>query len=325
MNQDVNEDWKPPRLDGKIAVVTGASRGVGRGIALALGSAGATVYVTGRSTRSAGRTEDLPGTVDDTADEVTARSGTGIAVRCDHTSPADNQALADLIRDRHGRIDLLVNNAWGGYERSGEVRFDAPFWDQPMWRYDLCEGSLRAQYDVTRVLAGLMLPQRAGLIVGIGFTDGDIYLGQAAYDVFKSASDRLSRAFAADLRKHAVAALSLHPGFVRTERVEAAWEALGSGPAAVVHSPEYVGRAVVELAADPQVLERSGQVVSTGDLAADYGFSDIDGRRPPTFRLEGRMTLATRMDRLNRAVAAGKREVAAGKREVAAGNREEEK
>lgn len=298
----MHQEWQPPRLEKTVAVVTGASRGVGRGIALALGSAGATVYVTGRSTRTAGRTEDLPGTVDDTAEEVTARGGTGIAVRCDHRSTNDNQALADRVAAEHGALDLLVNNAWAGYERSADIRFDAPYWKQPMWRYELCEGSLRAQYDVTRLLTPLMTGQPSGLIVGIGFTDGDTYLGQAAYDVFKSASDRLSKAFAADLRKQRVAALSVHPGFVRTERVEAAWEALGDGPAAVVHSPEYVGRAIAHLAADPQVLERSGQVLSTGDLAEEYGFNDIDGRRLPAFRLEGRMSLATRMDRLNRVI-----------------------
>ncbi|MBW1602238.1 SDR family NAD(P)-dependent oxidoreductase [Streptomyces sp. JJ66] len=296
--------WRAPRLEDAVAVVTGASRGVGRGIALALGQAGVTVYVTARSSRADGRTEGLPGTVEEVAEEVSARGGTGIAVRCDHASAEDNRALAERVREAHGRLDLLVNNAWAGYERSGEVRFDAPFWEQPMWRYDLCAGSLRAQYEVTRLLVPLMLPRRRGLIVGIGYTDGEEYLGQAAYDVFKHGSDRLSRAFARDLRRHGVTALALHPGFVRTERVAAAAELMGSGPAGVVHSPEYAGRAVAELAADPQVGARAGQVLAVGDLAAEYGFTDVDGSRPPAFRLEGRMTLATRMDRLNRAVAA---------------------
>ncbi|MGW2473254.1 SDR family NAD(P)-dependent oxidoreductase [Streptomyces sp. NPDC001665] len=298
----MNDDWNSPDLGGKVAVVTGASRGVGRGIALALGAAGATVYVTGRSTREGTRTEGLPGTVDDTADAVTARGGKGIAVRCDHGDPADNEALAARVLDGHGKLDLLVNNAWGGYERSSEVRFDAPFWDQPMWRYELFETSLRAQYDVTRRLVPLMLPQQSGLVVGISFSDGDVYLGQVGYDVFKSASDRMCRGFAADLRKKGVTALSLHPGFVRTERVEAAWEAMGEGPASVVHSPEYVGRAIAALIADPDVKERTGQVLSTGDLAVEYGFADVDGRQPPAFRLEGRMSLATRMHRLNKVV-----------------------
>ncbi|MEV2254173.1 SDR family NAD(P)-dependent oxidoreductase [Streptomyces sp. NPDC050147] len=300
----MNEEWNAPDLGGKVAVVTGASRGVGRGIALALGAAGATVYVTGRSTRDGARTEGLPGTVDGTADEVTQRGGKGIAVRCDHGAAGDNEALAARVEADHGRLDLLVNNAWGGYERSSEVRFDAPFWDQPMWRYDLFETSLRAQYDVTRRLVPLMLPQRSGLVVGISFSDGDIYLGQVGYDVFKSGSDRMCRGFAADLRKKGVAALSLHPGFVRTERVEAAWEAMGDGPASVVHSPEYVGRAIAALLADPEVMERTGKVLSTGDLALEYGFADVDGRRPPAFRLEGRMSLATRMHRLNKVVKA---------------------
>ncbi|MGB8945635.1 MAG: SDR family NAD(P)-dependent oxidoreductase [Streptomyces sp.] len=298
----MNEEWNSPDLGGKVAVVTGASRGVGRGIALALGAAGATVYVTGRSTRDGARTEGLPGTVDDTAEEVTRRGGKGIAVRCDHGSATDNEALAARVRSDHGKLDLLVNNAWGGYERSSEVRFDAPFWDQPMWRYDLFETSLRAQYDVTRRLVPLMLPQQSGLIVGISFSDGDIYLGQVGYDVFKSGSDRMCRGFAADLRKKGVTALSLHPGFVRTERVEAAWEAMGDGPASVVHSPEYVGRAIAALLADPEVMERTGKVLSTGDLAVEYGFADVDGRQPPAFRLEGRMSLATRMHRLNKVV-----------------------
>ncbi|MFC0601070.1 SDR family NAD(P)-dependent oxidoreductase [Streptomyces palmae] len=298
----MNEDWTPPDLGGTVAVVTGASRGVGRGIALALGEAGATVYVTGRSTRDGARTEGLPGTVDDTADEVTARGGKGVAIHCDHHAPEDNAALLERLQADHGKLDLLVNNAWAGYERSAEVRFDAPFWDQPTWRYDLMEASLRAQYDVTRRLVPLMLAQDKGLIVGISFSDGDIYLGQVAYDVFKSASDRMAKGFAYDLRKKDITAVSLHPGFVRTERVEAAWEALGDGPASVVHSPEYVGRAICALLTDPKLKERSGSVLTTGDLAAEHGFTDVDGRRPPAFRLEGRMTLATRMDRLNRVV-----------------------
>ncbi len=296
--------WQPPDLSSVVALVTGASRGVGRGIALALGDAGATVYVTGRSERGGPRTEDLPGTVQDTADEVTARGGKGIAVRCDHTVDADTEAVFARIDADHGRLDLLVNNAWAGYERGTEVRFDAPFWQQPLWRWDLFAGSLRAQFLASRLAVPLMLEQGSGLIANISFTDGDVYLGQTAYDVTKSASDRMVVGMAYDLRRKGIAAVAVHPGFVRTERVEAAWAQLGDGPAQVVHSPEYVGRAIAALTSDADVLDVSGQRLAVGDLAARYGFTDVDGRQPPPFRLEGRITLAARMERLNRVVAA---------------------
>jgi NAD(P)-dependent dehydrogenase (short-subunit alcohol dehydrogenase family) len=294
--------WNPPDLDSVVAVVTGASRGVGRGVALALGEAGAKVYVTGRSVRGGSRTEDLPGTVDDTADEVTSRGGVGVAVRCDHTDDADTERLFERVTVEDGHLDLLVNNAWSGYERSREARFDAPFWQQPRWRWDLFAGSLRGQFIASQLAAPLMLARGGGLIANISFSDRDIPLGQAAYDVCKNASDRLALSMAQELRKHRVAAVAIHPGFVRTERVEAAWDLLGDGPAQVVHSPEYVGRAVASLVADPDLLALTGRKLAVGDLAARYGFSDVDGRRPPPFRLEGRITLAARMERLNRVV-----------------------
>jgi NAD(P)-dependent dehydrogenase (short-subunit alcohol dehydrogenase family) len=284
--------------------VTGASRGVGRGIASALGDAGAKVYVTGRSVRGAETTEQLPGTIDDAADDVTARGGTGVAVRCDHTNDDDVHALFERIARDEGRLDVLVNNAWSGYERLTETPFDAPFWEQPMWRWDLFAASLRGQFLTSRLAAPLMIPQRSGLIVTISFTDGDVVLGQTAYDVCKQGADRMAISMAHELRRKKVAAIALHPGFVRTERVAAAWDQIGEGPAQVAHSAEYVGRAVAALAADPDVLGRTGQRLAVGDLAGEYGFNDVDGRQPPAFKLEGRITLATRMDRINR-VAAG--------------------
>jgi NAD(P)-dependent dehydrogenase (short-subunit alcohol dehydrogenase family) len=301
--------WAPPDLSGAVALVTGASRGVGRGVAAALGEAGATVWVTGRSGRGGVPTEGMPGTVEDTAEAVTARGGTGHAVRCDHTDDAQVEALFGRIGEVSGRLDLLVNNAWAGYERSHEVRFDAPFWQQPRWRWDLFAGSLRAQFVASQLAVPLMLPAGRGLIVNVSFTDGEVFLGQTAYDVSKAASDRMVVGLAYEARKHGIAAVALHPGFVRTERVEAAWEAIGSGPAQVVHSPEYVGRAVACLLADPELAGESGRRLAVGELATRYGFTDVDGRQPPAFRLEGRMTLATRMDRLNRMVssAAGPR------------------
>ena len=299
----MSNGWEPPDLRGLVTLVTGASRGVGRGIARALGEAGAKVYITGRSTRDGARTEGLPGTIEDTADEVTARGGLGVAVRCDNTADADVEALFERITRDDGRLDELVNNAWAGNERGTETRFDAPFWEQPMWRYDLFTRSLRGQFLASRLAVPLMLPRSRGLIVNISFTDGEVYLGQAAYDMCKSASDRLAMGMGYELRKHEIAAVAVHPGFVRTERVEAAWDLLGAGPAQVVHSPEYVGRAIANLAADPEVMELTGRRLAVGDLAVTYGFSDVDGRQPPPFKLEGRITLAARMEKLNRVVA----------------------
>jgi NAD(P)-dependent dehydrogenase (short-subunit alcohol dehydrogenase family) len=295
-------EWSCPDLSDRTALVTGASRGVGRGVALALGEAGATVYVTGRSARDGERTEQLPGTVHDTAEEVTRRGGRGVALVCDHFDDRRVEEVFERIHRECEALDMLINNAWAGYERSREARFDAPFWGQPMWRWDLFAASLRAQYLASRLAAEPMVKRGRGLIVNVSFTDGDTYLGQVAYDVTKTASDRMAAGMAFELRKHGVAAVALHPGFVRTERVEAAWELLGSEPAKVLHSVEYPGRAVACLLADPDVQQLSGRRLAVGDLAEHYGFCDVDGRRPPRFRLEGSMTLARRMERLNRVV-----------------------
>lgn len=292
--------WRPPDLRGKVALVTGASRGVGRGIALALGDCGATVVVTGRSTVPGSTTEGLPGDIHATATEVERRGGRGIAVACDHLSEERTRALFDRLAADHGRLDILVNNVWSGYERWGEQRFDAAFWQQPLWRYDLCHGSLRAHYLSSQLAAPLLFEADRALIVEIGYTDGQTYLGQVAYDIAKVACDRLAYAMAQDLSRTNVVALSLHPGFVRTERVAAAASAIGEGPAAVLHSCEYVGRAVAHIAADENAGRFRGAALAVGDLAVEYGFCDVDGRQPPAFRLEGRRSLANRMERLHR-------------------------
>jgi NAD(P)-dependent dehydrogenase (short-subunit alcohol dehydrogenase family) len=296
----VTKGWTPPNLYGQVALVTGASRGVGRGIALALGEAGATVYVSGRSTRDRVSPEGLPGTIDDTAEEVTSRGGTGIAVRCDHLVDEQVEALFTRIASDRGRLDLLVNNAWSGYERMTDVPFDAPFWRQPKWRYDLFAAGLRSQFTASQHAASMMMSQDCGLLVSIGYTDGDVYLGQAPYDMAKTAANRLSWAMAQDLRRETIASIALHPGFVRTERVEAVIDSVDSGPSSVVHSPEYVGRAAAMLLGDPEVMKYTGQNLTVGDLAQHYGFADLDGRQPPPFHLEGRPSLATRMEWLNR-------------------------
>ncbi|KTG08485.1 hypothetical protein AUR64_17530 [Haloprofundus marisrubri] len=274
-----------PNLFDTVAVVTGASRGVGRGIALSLGDAGATVYVTGRSV-AGDTTDNLPGTVTETAKMVTERGGQGVAVRCDHTVDADVGALFARIDDEQTHLDLLVNNVWGGYEGYDET-FDDPFWTQPMDRWSgMFDAGVRAHYTASRLAARRMVDKEDGLVVNVSSGDGDRYRGSVMYDVAKTAVDRMAKAMAHELRDHDVAAVSLYPGFVRTERVVRAFEDAGEGVPEETHSPEYVGRAVAALAADPDVMEKSGQVLLTGALAREYDFTDTDGTQPPPFELE---------------------------------------
>ena len=271
----------------KVAVVTGASRGAGRGIALALAEVGATVYVTGRSVRGEATTENLPGTIDETAETVTARGGAGIAVRCDHRVDSDVERLFARVQHEQGRLDLLVNNAWGGYEQHDYRKFTAPFYEQPLRHWDgMFTAGVRAALVASRFAASLMLPQRHGLIVNITAWDRDKYLVNVFYDVAKGAINRMTYGIARDLRQHNIAAVALAPGFIRTERVAAAFEAAGNKDYLnFTESPQYVGRAVVALASDQKVLAKSGKVLAVGDLAEEYGFADVDGRRIPAFRI----------------------------------------
>ena len=298
----MNGSSTPRPLAGHVAVVTGASRGAGRGVAHELGAAGATVYVTGRSTRTQPAAayaqilalsglDRVPGSIEDTADEVTEAGGRGIALRCDHTQ--ENQ-VADLfarVQSEQGRLDLLVNNAWGGHE-SFDGRFDAPFWEHPLGHWDtMMDRGVRNHLLASRSAAPLLVAQGRGLIVTTTFWDRDRYLrGNLFYDLAKAAMARLALAMAEELRPHGVASIALSPGWMRTEFVlaghqtdEARWQ---QRPAlARTESPRYLGRAVAALAADPHVLARSGRVLRVGDLAHEYGFTDIDGRRPQPFEL----------------------------------------
>ena len=281
------------RLKNVVALVTGASRGAGRGIALELGAAGATVYVTGRSRDGGPTTDDVPGTIDESAREVTDRGGRGVAVRCDHAVDADVESLFERIRADHGRLDILVNNVWGGYENSECRPLPlVPFWEQSVHQWDTMFGAgVRAHITASRLAVPLMLPQRRGLIVSTTANlDALPYLRNLFYDLAKHAVGRLVWAIAQELRDHGVAALAVAPGFMRTERVVEAFRRAGAvdaldGPGGPKETTAYLGRAIVALASDPEVMKRSGQLVEVGTLAREYGFTDVDGTQPPPFRI----------------------------------------
>jgi NAD(P)-dependent dehydrogenase (short-subunit alcohol dehydrogenase family) len=265
-----------------IAVVTGGTRGGGRGIAVELGAAGATVYVTGRSSRSAGRSPlDRPETIEDTAELVTAAGGEGIPVRVDHNDPEQVAALAERL----DRIDVLVNGVWGGDPYTD--------WERPLWEQDLQTGlelvrnAVETHIVTSHALLPLMVAQRSGLVVEV--TDGNTarYRGSFFYDLAKHSVIRLAQAQAAELRPHGVAAVALTPGFLRSEAVlehfgvtEATWRGTTDPHFARSESPAYLGRAVVALATDPAILEKSGRALATAPLAREYGFTDADGTRP---------------------------------------------
>jgi NAD(P)-dependent dehydrogenase (short-subunit alcohol dehydrogenase family) len=275
--------WAAPDLAGRVAVVTGASRGVGKGIAEVLGECGATVYVTGRSTRATPGAGGAPGTVDETAELVTSAGGLGIAAVCDHGDERQVAALFARVKDEQGgRLDLLVNNAWGGYEEYDPGGFTKPFWEQSAeyWGRMIDHGA-RFQYLAARHAAPLMIARAGGLIIGTAAGDRGRYLGNLVYDVAKSAVARMAFGMATELRPHGVAALTLLPGFTRTEAVLA----LFTGDLSPTHSTQYVGRAVAMLAADADVMRHSGESLRVSDVAKRYGFVDVDGRWVPPFEL----------------------------------------
>jgi NAD(P)-dependent dehydrogenase (short-subunit alcohol dehydrogenase family) len=302
-NRKMDTDYRPPDLAGRVAVVTGASRGAGRGVAVELGAAGATVYVTGRSTRGApaagygqllalSGVDLLPGCIDDTADEVDRAGGRGIAVRCDHTQDEEVAAMFARVQREQGHIDVLVNNAWGGHESFDGV-FDAPFWEHPLGHWDtMFDRGVRNHLLATRHGAPLMVAQRKGLVVTTTFHDRNRYLrGNLFYDLAKATMSRLAFGMAQELRPHGVASLAVSPGWMRTEFVllghkadETSWR---DRPAlARTESPRYLGRAVAALAADPAVMSKSGGVHLVADLAREYGFADVDGRQVPAFAID---------------------------------------
>ncbi|MFF8861113.1 NAD(P)-dependent dehydrogenase, short-chain alcohol dehydrogenase family [Streptomyces sp. 1222.5] len=280
---------------GKVALVAGATRGAGRGIAVELGAAGATVYVTGRSTRARRSEYDRPETIEDTADLVTAAGGRGIAVPVDHLDGSAVRALVERIADEQGRLDVLVNDIWGG-----EKLFA---WDTPVWEHDLDNGLrlLRLAVETHAITSHhalpLLLRRPGGLVVEV--TDGtaeynrDTYRVNFFYDLAKASVLRMAFALGHELGPRGATAVALTPGWMRSEIMleafgvrEDNWrEALDREPHfAVSETPRFTGRAVAALAADPDVARFNGQSLSSGGLARVYGFTDLDGSRPDAWR-----------------------------------------
>ncbi len=266
-------------LAGRVAVVTGASRGIGKGCALELGARGATVYVTARSVSEADH--PLPGTVGATAAEVTAIGGTGVAVACDHRDDEAVDALFRRVADDHGRLDVLVNNA---FLIPPELTSRLPFWKVPISNWDdMVDVGTRSAYVASVHAARSMVEAGRGVIVNVSSSGAEEYAWHVAYGVGKCALDRLTADTAHELRPFGVAVVSVWPGFVRTERIDGA-VAAGALPAGLdisgAESPRFTGRAVAALAADPDVMRWTGRAVSANTLAQEYGFRDLDGRLP---------------------------------------------
>jgi NAD(P)-dependent dehydrogenase (short-subunit alcohol dehydrogenase family) len=247
-----------------------------------LGEEGATVYVTGRSIPGAPTVPEYPASIDDAAADVTARGGAGIPVRCDHTDEQSVVQLFAQVEANGGGLDVLVCNAWAGYMPYPEHNdwFDHPFWEQSMQRWDgMFTGGLRAHLLTARYGIPLMLPARRGLIVFTTFTMGRKYLGNVFYDVAKNGICRAAEVLAGELEDHQISVIALTPGWVLAERMTE----LNELQRAQTESPEYIGRAIAALASDPGVHRRSGQTLAVGNLAREYGFTDIDGRQPTAY------------------------------------------
>ncbi|HLZ82793.1 MAG TPA: SDR family NAD(P)-dependent oxidoreductase [Caulobacteraceae bacterium] len=256
---------------GPAALVTGASRGVGRGVALALDEAGYRVYATGRTIAGAG----LPAAV--------------TALACDHLADDETARVFAVIQADEPTLDVLANCAWGGYERmveDGAFTWPAHFWKQPMHRWTaMVDGGVRAAFVCSALAARLMIARRSGLIVNLSFWAAQRRMGNAIYGLAKAATDKLTRDMAEELAPFGVAAVSLYPGLVRTEAVLAA-AAQGAFDLANSESPQFVGRVIAALRADPALMSRTGQVLVAAAVARELGVVDVDGRSPEPLSLD---------------------------------------
>jgi NAD(P)-dependent dehydrogenase (short-subunit alcohol dehydrogenase family) len=264
------------RLDGQVAIVTGASRGIGKGCALELGAAGATVYVTGRSLEEGDG--PLPGTIGTTAEEVTALGGEGVPVRCDHRNDDEVEALFERVRGEAGRLDVLVNNA---FLIPKELTSGLPFWKLPISNWDdMIDVGTRSAFVASRFAAAIMVPAQSGLIANISSSGAREYAWHVAYGVGKAALDRLTADTAHELSPHGVTVVSLWPGLVLTERIAKIGDAMPGLDTSGAESQRFTGRAIVALATDPKLHDKTGRAFASRELADEYGFTDVDGSLP---------------------------------------------
>jgi len=266
----------PARLSGRVALVTGASRGIGKGVALGLGEESCTVYVKGKTFRNGD--SNRPGSVTATAEEVSKIGGRGIAVVCDHREDSQTEAVFQRVKKEQDRLDILVNNATSYSTDIGPPE-DHPFWESALEDWDEMNAvGLRSHYVASIFAARIMIPQRRGLIVNISSIGAIKYTGSVSYNVVKAGVDMLTMGTAEELRPHNVAVVSLWPRLTKTEGVLAHPELFPDLSKA--WSPIFNGRAVVALASDPKIMERTGRAFKADVLAGEYSFQDIDGGRP---------------------------------------------
>lgn len=274
-------------LSGKVAVVTGASRGIGKGVALALASEGATVYVTGRTV--APGSSALPGTVGETAAQCDERGGRGIAVQVDHGKDGEVAALFEQVEREQGRLDILVNNA---FTLSDDLTEPKPFWEKPLSNWEMVDVGVRSNFVAAWHAARIMVAQKSGLIVAISGYTGVAYTYSVVFGTSKSAVDRMARDMAIELKPHNVASISLWQGLTLTELAQrnlANIPGLDEGAATRPKnacSPEFPGRVIAALASDPDLMRHSGATLITAELAREYGVTDIDGKIIPSLRVE---------------------------------------
>jgi len=274
-------------LTGKVAVVTGASRGIGKGIAIALGEQGATVYVTGRTVTPG--TFPLPGTVGETAAEIDRRGGRGIAVQVDHGNDDQVAALFEQVAREQGRLDLLVNNAFALPE---DLIEPGSFWEKPLSNWEMIDVGVRSNFVAAWHAAKIMVPQKSGLIIAISGYVGVTYTYGVVFGTCKSAVDRMARDMAVELQPHNIASISLWQGLTFTERANrnlernpAMKERTVTNPL-IGCSPEFPGRVIAALVADPEIMKRSGGTFITAEVAQDYGVTDVDGKTIPSLRAQ---------------------------------------